>query len=201
MLFRETKKAALEAVLFVAVESLTLKELADVLDLSEEDVEGMLAELMAEYQTGAHGIRIAHVAEGYRFVTKDAYADEVERILKPHVSRLSRAALETLSIIAYRQPITRAEIERIRGVNVDRVLARLMEKELVYEVGRKETPGRPILYGTTPAFLEYFGLESLESLPELKPATEEEIADDLQRWQEKQQSMDDKEDPQETDEE
>ncbi len=187
MLFSETKKAALECVLFVSVDSLSLPDLAEAVELDEQDVVKLLDELISEYEKTSHGIRVIKVADGYRFVTKDEYSDEVEKILKPHISKLSRAALETLSIIAYRQPIIRAEVERIRGVNVDRILARLMEKNLVYEVGRKETPGRPILYGTTSEFLEYFGLENLDKLPELQSVSEEEIADDLKKLQQKQE--------------
>lgn len=187
MLFSETKKAALECVLFVSVDSVSIESLADVINLSEKDVEKLLEELKAEYEKVHHGIRIVHVADGYRFVTKEDYSDEVEKILKPHISKMSRAALETLSIVAYRQPIIRAEIERIRGVGVDRMLSRLMEQNLIYEVGRKESPGRPILYGTTQAFLEYFGLESIDALPELKEVSEAEIADDLRKIQLKQE--------------
>lgn len=187
MLFSETKKAALECVLFVSVDSLSLADLAEAVELDEQDVMKLLDELIREYEKTIHGIRIIKVADGYRFVTKEEYSCEVEKILKPHVSKLSRAALETLSIIAYRQPIIRAEVERIRGVGVDRILARLMEKNLVYEVGRKDSPGRPILYGTTSEFLEYFGLESLEKLPELQSVSEEQIADDLKIMQQKQE--------------
>ncbi len=191
MLFSETKKAALECVLFVSVESLSIMEMATVVDLTEDDVEKILFELMEEYEKPVHGIHIIKIADGYRFVTKDEYSDEVEKILKPHISKLSRAALETLSIIAYRQPIIRAEIERIRGVNIDRVLAKLVEKNLIYEVGRKQTPGRPILYGTTSEFLEYFGLEAIDALPELRSVTEAEIADDLNNMRMKQEKIDD----------
>jgi segregation and condensation protein B len=187
MLFSETKKAALECVLFVSVDSLSLPDLAEAVELDEQDVIKLLEEMIREYEKTSHGIHIIRVADGYRFVTKDEYSDEVEKILKPHISKLSRAALETLSIIAYRQPIIRVEVERIRGVNVDRILTRLMEKNLVYEVGRKETPGRPILYGTTSEFLEYFGLENLDKLPELRSVSEEEIADDLKILQQKQE--------------
>lgn len=189
MLFNETKKAALESILFVSVDAIGIDRLCKVLDLSQEDVSGLLEELREEYDKNHHGIRIIHVAEGYRFVTKDDYADEVEAILQPHISKMSRASLETLSIIAYRQPIIRAEIERIRGVGVDRILARLMEENLIYELGRKPSPGRPILYGTSQAFLEYFGLKSLEDLPPLKEVSEEEIADELAALGQKQESL------------
>lgn len=172
MLFSETKRAALESVLFVSVESLSAARLSEVIDLSEEDVLLLLEEMMAEYAQTHHGIRLVRLAEGYRFVTKEEYAPEVEKILRPHAARLSRAALETLSIIAYQQPIIRAEIERIRGVGTDRVLARLMERDLICELGRKQAPGRPILYGTTTEFLEYFGLESLRDLPPLEETGE-----------------------------
>lgn len=180
MLFSETKRAALESVLFVSVESVSAARLSEVIDLAEEDVVLLLEEMMAEYAQTHHGIRLVRIAEGYRFVTKEEYATEVEKILQPHAARLSRAALETLSIIAYQQPIIRAEIERIRGVGTDRVLARLMEKDLICEVGRKQAPGRPILYGTTMEFLEYFGLESLQALPPLEASGDGAVLADLE---------------------
>ncbi len=188
MLFSETKRAALESILFVSPEPLTLEILAEVLELSAEDTLSLVEDLSGEYDKPVHGIRILKVAGGYRMATKEEFSDEVEKILKPHAVRMSRAALETLAIVAYRQPITRAEIEKIRGVNVDRVLARLMEKELIAEVGRKQTLGRPILYGTTMDFLEYFGLNTLEELPPLQEVSREQIADDLARMEERQQN-------------
>lgn len=191
MLFSESKRAALESVLFVSPEPVTLDTLAEVLELSAEDVMSLVEDLTGEYDKPSHGIRILKVAGGYRMATKEEFSEEVEKILKPHAVRMSRAALETLAIVAYRQPITRAEIEKIRGVNVDRVLARLMEKELIAEVGRKQTLGRPILYGTTLDFLEYFGLDSLDELPPLQEVTREQIADDLARLEEKQKRDED----------
>lgn len=175
MLFSETKKAALESLLFVSPDPLTLEVLCDVLELDEGDVESLLEDLAREFSARSHGIEVLKVAGGWRFATKAEYAAEVEKVLKPHAARMSRASLETLAIVAYRQPITRAEIEKIRGVSVDRMLNRLMEKNLIQEVGRKQLPGRPILYGTTLEFLEYFGMDTLEELPPLgeAPAGEE----------------------------
>ncbi|NLM38212.1 MAG: SMC-Scp complex subunit ScpB [Firmicutes bacterium] len=159
-------KAVLEAVIFASSEPVTVKELSIILALNYETVERLLAELKEEYLDQQRGIQIKEVAGGFQFVTKPEYADYLEKLKKvPRPSPLSQAALETLAIIAYRQPITRAEIETIRGVRVDSSLATLLERGLIEEAGRKDGPGRPILYGTTKKFLKYFGLKSLDELP------------------------------------
>ncbi len=159
-------KAVLEAVIFASSEPVTVKEMSTILELNYETVEQLLAELMAEYDDQQRGIQIKEVAEGFQFVTKPEYADYLEKLKKvPRNAPLSQAALETLAIIAYKQPITRAEIETIRGVRVDSSLATLLERGLIEETGRKDGPGRPILYGTTKAFLKYFGLKNLDELP------------------------------------
>lgn len=159
-------KAVLEAVIFASSEPVTVKEMSTILELNYETVEQLLAELMAEYDDQQRGIQIKEVAEGFQFVTKPEYADYLEKLKKvPRNAPLSQAALETLAIIAYKQPITRAEIETIRGVRVDSSLATLLERGLIEETGRKDGPGRPILYGTTKVFLKYFGLKNLDELP------------------------------------
>ncbi|WP_227766112.1 SMC-Scp complex subunit ScpB [Zhaonella formicivorans] len=165
MLFSEDKKAILECLLFMASEPVSLPKLAELAELNEEDVLLLLNELKLELENPVHGIQLVEVAEGYRIATKPQFAPYVEKLYKPQSTHLSHAALETLAIIAYKQPITRAEIESIRGVKVDGVLNNLIERNLVQEVGRKEGPGRPILYGTTTDFLCYFGLKNLQELP------------------------------------
>lgn len=161
-------RAALECLLFVGGRPVSPVALARTLKISEREVEELVRELQELYEREGHGLQIRKVAGGYQMCTRPEYAAYIEELLKPELPSLSRAALETLAIIAYRQPITKAEIERLRGVKVDGVLANLLSRGLVKEVGRKDTPGRPILYGTTPLFLEHFGLESLKELPPLE---------------------------------
>jgi len=159
-------KAVLEALIFASSEPVTVKEMSIIIELNEETVRALLAELTQEYKDQRRGIQILEVAGGYQMVTKPELAVYLEKLRKvPRQVPLSQAALETLAIIAYKQPITRAEIETIRGVRVDSSLSTLLEKGLIEETGRKEGPGRPILYGTTRKFLKYFGLNSLDELP------------------------------------
>jgi len=136
-----------------------------------------LAELRRSYEQADRGLQVIEVAGGYRLVTKPQYAAFVEKLRRPQRIRLSRAALETLAIIAYRQPVTAGEIEQIRGVNSSGVLHTLVERELVSASGRREGPGRPRLYVTTQKFLDVFGIASLDELPPLAEAeTEAQIA-------------------------
>ncbi|MFZ3062213.1 MAG: SMC-Scp complex subunit ScpB [Actinomycetota bacterium] len=169
-------KAILEALLFVVDEPLSLKKLSEVTGETEQDVEKALEDLRQDYESGERGIHLKEVAGGYRFYTHPGYASYVEKlVLSSDFRRLTQAALETLAIIAYKQPLTRAEIKEIRGVSVDSVLNNLISKGLVQEVGREQGPGQPALYGTTKRFLESFGLGSLDDLPplgEFEPAEE-----------------------------
>lgn len=158
--------AALEALLFVAGRPLTVDELAHALGLEAPLVEAA-ASCLAQRLDSTRGIELRRVAGGLQLVTRSEHAWAVERLNPPRRARLSTAALEVLAVIAYRQPITRAEIEAIRGVNSESPLETLTEYGLITEVGRKEAPGRPILYGTTPEFLEAFGLNDLTDLPPL----------------------------------
>ncbi|HHW06571.1 MAG TPA: SMC-Scp complex subunit ScpB [Clostridia bacterium] len=168
MLFSDELKAILECLLFASNGAVSAKELASVVGVTEQEVEELIAALMDDYGQSGRGIQIYQVAGGYKMATKPDYAEYIEKLCRHKPSPLSKAALETLAIIAYRQPVTRAEIEAIRGVKVDHLLSNLLEKNLIQEVGRKETPGRPILYGTTTEFLEYLGLNSIEDLPPLE---------------------------------
>jgi segregation and condensation protein B len=159
-------KAVVEALVFASSEPVSVKELSVIIELNEETVGRLLEELAQEYNGLDRGIQIIEVAGGYQFVTKPEYVGYLEKLKKvPRQAPLSQAALETLAIIAYRQPITRAEIETIRGVRVDSSLSTLLERGLIEEIGRKEGPGRPILYGSTKGFLKYFGLKDLDELP------------------------------------
>ncbi|MHB8926341.1 MAG: SMC-Scp complex subunit ScpB [Bacillota bacterium] len=170
-------KAALEAILLAAPGPARVEGLAEALGLPVEATEALLAQLREDYDGEGRGFAVQAVAGGYRLVTRPEFAEPVNRFLKaPALPGLSVATLETLAIVAYRQPVTRVEIEAIRGVRVDRALTTLLERGMIRELGRKEGIGRPILYGTTPLFLEHFGLAGLVDLPGLEEvaATEDE---------------------------
>ena len=177
-------KFVLESLLFSAQKPLTTKELRDVIAVAGEaedadatakslakvkdsEMTAALDQLAREHETAARSYRLACVAGAWQFVSQPEYAPWLRALVgqKIRPPRLSQPALETLAIIAYRQPITRAEVEQIRGVNVDGVMQTLMERGLVEAVGRAEVVGRPLTYGTTALFLEYFGLRRLEDLP------------------------------------
>ncbi len=157
---------ALECLLFVATEPVPMKTLVEV--LREEEAQLQSALCLLEERLQSSGLQVVQVAGGYQLCTRPEFAEVVARYLQPQPTKLSRAALETVAIIAYRQPITLPEIEAIRGVQSDGVVRTLLQRGLIQEVGRKQTAGRPVLYGTTPQFLHYFGLNSLDELPELE---------------------------------
>ena len=154
---------AIESVLFVAEKPVSRGELARVVGATPKQVESALAELAASY--AGTGLRLAHDGDDWQLITAPEQAASVSAYLGADRLRVSPASLETLAVIAYRQPVTRAEVEAIRGVNCDQTIYTLMQRRLIEERGRKETPGRPILYGTTWEFLECFGLSSLDELP------------------------------------
>jgi segregation and condensation protein B len=159
-------KNILESLLFVASEPLALEELELALDVSREKLEVLLEEMVKERQ--ASGVQIFKVAGGYLMGTNPENAEYVRKIINPREeTRLSPQALETLAIIAYKQPVTRVEIERLRGVDSGWVIETLLAKKLVQEVGRSESVGRPYLYATTEEFLKHFGLKDLKDLPPL----------------------------------
>ena len=163
-------KQAVEAVLFVTDEPMSAGALAQTLEVDRKEVEAAIESLATEYEERRAGIVLRNVAGGWRLSTHPDTAPQVERfVLSSRHARLTKAALETLSIVAYKQPVTRHQISAIRGVDSDGVLRALVDRGLVAEVGREETPGRPMIYGTTPEFLERLGLDSLASLPSLAP--------------------------------
>lgn len=166
-MFYEHLKGNIEAVLFAAGQPVTEVQLAEMLSVEKEHIRILLAQMKSEMEDANRGLTILEVAGGYQLCTKAEFAETVARLAQVQPNRLSKAALETLSVIAFKQPITRAEIEEIRGVQVDRVLQNLIDKELIKELGRKEVIGRPILYGTTEVFLNCFGMDSLSDLPPL----------------------------------
>ncbi len=160
-------EARLEALLFVSPEPVTARRLAQVLGVPLKEVEAALARLAIALE--GRGIRLERHRERWQLISAPEMGPLVEGFLSLEAtSRLTQAALETLAIIAYRQPITRPQVDAIRGVNSDGVLRSLLSKGLIEEVGRAEGPGRPILYGTTALFLELFGLPSLDALPPLE---------------------------------
>jgi segregation and condensation protein B len=174
----EEIKSAVESLLFVAEAPLTIQRLGEVLEgVPKEDIRSILNELHAELEANQRGVRLVEVAGGYQLRTAKVNADWVKKFLGGRPARMGRATLETLAIIAYRQPITRAEIEAIRGVDVDGVINTLLDRSLIRAVARKDVPGRPFLYGTTAEFLQLFNLKDLTHLPTLKEMTEMTLAE------------------------
>lgn len=168
----------LESLLFAAGdEGLSLKQLSEVLEVDELMASQLIEDLKEMYeQDEKRGVMIVQLAGTFQLATKKENASYLKKLVdSPNTATLSQAALETLAIVAYRQPITRAEIEEIRGVKTERPLSTLMSKMLIKEVGRAEGTGRAFLYGTTKEFLDYFGLKSLEELPELPSKVDEEF--------------------------
>ena len=163
-------KGALEALLFMSHESLAFEKLAGILeDVPKPLLKTIIYSLQADYEVNLRGLQIVEVAGGFQFVTRPEHSWAVKRLTKSKpASKLSRSALETLAIIGYKQPLTRADIERIRGVETSGVLRTLLDQKLVRIVGRQDVPGRPILYGTSKQFLQRFGLRDLRDLPPLK---------------------------------
>lgn len=158
--------AKIEALLFVSSGLVSINQLSKALEISETQIESALADLETHYRMGGHGLRLMRVKSRVQLTTDASLSKTVEGFLGlESTSTLSQAALESLAIIAYKQPITRPEVDAIRGVNSDGVMRTLLSKGLIEELGRAETAGRPIYYGTSPEFLQYFGLESLEALP------------------------------------
>ncbi len=167
-------KSVIECLLFVSDEPLEISRLKLVLeDMSEAEIRKAVTELQLDYETAGRPLCITEVAEGFSIVTREQYASFIKKLFKTKIThRLSRAALETLAIIACKQPITKLEIESLRSVSADGVLDTLYERELIRILGRKEVIGRPLLYGTTKEFLQYFGLKDLMELPKLEEINE-----------------------------
>lgn len=159
-------KHVIECMLFVSTEPLSAKQIADALEVGEDTVDEAL-EALQKHLDELSGLQLMRVAGGYQLCTRPEYADYCAIILQPARKKLSKAALETLAIIAYRQPCTMPEIEAVRGVSVDGVMKTLQDRGLIKEAGRKQAPGRPLLFETTPEFLEYFGLDSISELPDI----------------------------------
>jgi segregation and condensation protein B len=162
-------KSIIESLIFISEEPMSLDRLCGILHEYERDViRTCILHLQSEYEDTERGIFLAEVAKGYQFRTREENGDYVRRLVKTKTSRFSQSALENLAIIAYRQPITRAEIEYLRGVDSGSVIKTLLEKKLIKILGKKDIPGRPLIYGTTKYFLEMFSLKDLKSLPTLR---------------------------------
>lgn len=173
---KKKAKAVIEAILFSFGESVEIEKIASALETDKATAEDLVRELMQEYEQEERGIRIIELENAYQMCSAQQYYEYLIRIKeqpKKHV--LTDVLLETLSIIAYKQPITRVEIEKIRGVSCDHAVNRLVEYNLVQELGRLDAPGRPLLFGTTEEFLRSFGVNSIEELPTLKPEQVEEF--------------------------
>ncbi|WP_183278094.1 SMC-Scp complex subunit ScpB [Clostridium fungisolvens] len=173
--------SVIESLLFVTGEPLGPKDLARILECDIDFVEEIVESMIIEYENQGRGIKIISINGMYQLVTKPQNSDYVQKLLKKNTRQsLSQASLESLAIIAYKQPVTRVEIDEIRGVKSDSAVLKLMEKNLIKEMGRLEVPGRPIQYGTTEEFLRQFGLEDLKELPSLDLFEEVEEADNTQ---------------------
>ena len=161
-------KGRIEAILFVAGEAVSLKDLSNSLKISEKALKKELNEISSEYDYEQRGFMLKRFGDKVQLATRPLYAGDIVRLLQPvQQQSLSQAAMETLAVVAYKQPVTRAEVEQIRGVKCDYSLQSLMIKGMIQEAGRKDTIGRPILYATTDLFLRHFGISSLDDLPPL----------------------------------
>lgn len=163
-------KAVIEALLFASEKPLLIEQIKVVLDyLDRDEIRKNLEELRIEYENSDRGIRIVEIAGGYQMIVAPVFSSFLRKLYKqPRQDKLSRPALETLAIIAYKQPVTKLQIQSIRNVNIDGVIKNLLDKDLIRVTGRRKSPGRPKIYGTTRQFLGYFGLKSLEELPKIE---------------------------------
>jgi len=186
---RSESKKIIEALLFVSDKPVSIDTLKEVIvNIEPTEIRAVIEELNAEYASGGRSFQIKEIAGGFQMLTDPVYSKWISELYKKPADKLRGPALETLAIIAYRQPVTRSEIEVIRGVNVDGVLHTLEERCLIRTRGRVDAPGRPILYGTTNEFLQHFGLSSLDELPKLKEFQEKDL--DFVREAEKAQVVD-----------
>ena len=177
-------RAAVEAILFAAGDSVEVSRLAAALELEPAEMEDILRRMMLRYEEEDRGIRLVELEDSWQLCTKTEHYEELIRVVKqPKKYTLTEVLLETLSIVAYKQPVTKLEIEKIRGVKSDHAVNRLIEYNLVYEVGRLDAPGRPALFATTEEFLRRFGVGSTKDLPVINPARvdefKQEVAEEL----------------------
>ena len=167
-------KSIVEGLLFVAGDAVPIKDLSSIINIDETTLRRIVNQMMDSFSEEIRGVQIIEVNNCYQLCTKPEHYEYIERLVKPQSRQgLSQASLETLAIIAYRQPVTKSQVDYIRGVKSEGCIARLVEKELIFEAGRMDGPGRPIIYRTTDSFLKLFGLKSLNELPMLKEPAEE----------------------------
>ncbi|MGN0476976.1 MAG: SMC-Scp complex subunit ScpB [Ruminococcus sp.] len=170
----EEMKRAVEAILFAAGESVEISRIAQALELTQKNAEKLLEEVKEEFNSQNHGFKIMRYKESYQFVTHKEYEEQVRRVMDLNRKKpLSQAAMEVLAVIAYNQPVTKAFVEQIRGVDCSGVIGSLTVKGLIEEQGRLELPGRPLLYGTTENFLRCFNISSIEELPPIPQSDKE----------------------------
>lgn len=175
------RKSALEAILFTTGKAEKISDLAKALECDRDVVEQTIRDLSLQYETEGRGIRIIELEDAWQMCTNPDWYDVLIRLeLQPKKPKLTEVQLETLSVIAYRQPVTKAEIERIRGVNSDHAVNKLVEYGLVRELGRAKLPGRPILFGTTEEFLRAFGVSSKDDLPDINPVLLEDFREEAE---------------------
>ena len=173
---RERQEAVIEAVLFTMGESVEISKLAELIEESKSKTKKIVYEMKEKLQQAGRGVDIVELGDSFQMCTKTEMYEYLIKIAKsPRKHVLTDSVLETLSIIAYKQPVTRADIEKVRGVNCDHAINRLIEYNLVAELGRLDAPGRPLLFGTTEEFLRRFGINSLDALPEMNPMQIEEF--------------------------
>lgn len=173
---KNKQKAIIEAVLFSMGEAVSIKKLAEVIDADEKTTRALIEEIKTEMDEESRGITINEIGDAFQMCSKtDMYEYLIDLTNNSRRSVLSDTALETLSIIAYKQPVTRLDVEKIRGVDCSHAINKLLEYDLIRELGRMDAPGRPILFGTTEQFLRSFGVKSLEQLPELSQVQKEEF--------------------------
>lgn len=169
-------EAIIEGILFAAGDAVNVERIADILDIDLKSTRALVQALSDKYDDEKRGLKIIRLEDSYQMCTREDYKDYISKLAEPRRTQsLSNAAMEVLSIIAYKQPVTRAVIEQIRGVSCDNLVNRLIEKGLVEEIGRLDTPGRAMLFGTTEEFLRCFGIESFMDLPDYEKISSDEI--------------------------
>lgn len=169
-------EAVVESLLFISGEAVSLTSIAQTIEMDKATARAIIHTLMDKYEEEKRGIRIIELENSYQMCTASECFEYIRNMYKsPNRQGLTQSLLETLAIIAYKQPITKGQIEEIRGVNAEHAVSKLVEKKLVCEVGRMDSPGKPIMFGTTNEFLRYFGFKSVSDLPELREQTDEEV--------------------------
>lgn len=174
-------KSVIESMLFVSGEPLSLRELSNNLEIKDKVIEEVIKEMMNEYEEKSRGIKLISIDGAYQLVAKSENSDYIQKLLKKNKKHsLSQASIESLAIIAYKQPITRIDIDEIRGVKSESAIQKLVERGLIKDIGRLEVPGRPILYGTTDEFLRQFGLKTIKELPSLDLYSDKETQSSME---------------------